>query len=166
MKKSPKQSMSPAGYFGTGVGVGLLIGIFIGFLAYGILSEDDAHEEPARGFDTSLQDLSAQPSDSDRLDPAPANLWDDEPEESAADTRDASQADTEEDDRSDSRPSPQQASEATSPERSGGIRDIDNWPDPADNGAEEDAAEEDQWPNPGGGRLANDPAIPFSPPEE
>lgn len=162
MEVPPKQKMSPVGYFGTGVAVGLLIGIFTGFLAYGILSEDEGLHETPSGFDTSVQDLSERQRDADRLDAAPPNFWDEHSQ--------VPQGNSEDEAREPDAQRPNDAGDRIENVRedapTGGIRDLDNWPEPSDNGVEDDAVEEDQWPNPGGGRLADDPSIPFSPPEE
>lgn len=162
MDVPPKQKMSPVGYFGTGVAVGLLIGIFTGFLAYGILSEDEGLHEPPRGFDTSVQDLSERQRGADRLDAAPADFWD----EGAQTPQDTSVTDPRPPDAQDADDADNGTKDAPKDPPTGGIRDLDNWPEPSDNGVEDDAVEDEQWPNPGGGRLADDPSIPFSPPEE
>lgn len=181
MKPREKTTMSPAAYFGTGVAVGLFIGVITGFLTHSILFEDAGTDDLPRGIDTSIEELSNRSSEEnwqrdgrlidDRQDRAhdatPAQVNDDgaRTHEEQTDGSDAPNANTP----NTNTPTPAQndalPSAPSNAAADDGLRDLDNWPDAADDGAStEDEFEE--RPTPGGGRLSQDPSVPYNPPEE
>lgn len=141
--------MSPAGYFGTGVALGVLIGVFVGFIAHGIMREDTPAEtsSSAREIDTTMDRF----ADPDALDAAPAAWGDAAPDHA---------------------PTPDDASPETAPPGDDpfvhGQQDLPAWPRP-DEDRHAPALEEDtpdDGPTPGGARLPDDPSRSFDAPED
>lgn len=150
------RSMSPAGYFSTGVAVGLLVGVFVGFIAHGILKQDSA--TAASDADLYPQRLDA----SDALAPAPSTIWGDDAETPPPPVRDDA-------------PTPASPEDSPRPDATAddpfvhGQKVIPAWPPTNEDATAPSDEEEDDTPtrpNPGGARLSDDPSVSFDAPED
>lgn len=163
------RSMSPSGYFGTGVALGVLIGVFAGFMAHSILRPDPA-SNTANGIDTALDRMDGGPADDQRLERAPADLWD---ENEDARTAPPPTIDADEETDADGEKHADDAPDAADDPHVHGQQELPDWPAEEDGtdaevrSGEEDAEDiKSDGPTPGGARLPEDPDASFDAPED
>lgn len=154
------RSMSSAGYFSTGVAIGLLVGVFVGFIAHGIMKQNSAPS--VQKVDPSVYDL----QDSDVLAPATNPLWD----SAETPTPPVQEGPSDEDTRDTPDVTTPSSSPASPDPLIRGQQNLQDWPERSQAEEalhpEDDESPDEARPNPGGGRLAEDPSVSFDAPED
>lgn len=165
--------MTPGGYFGTGVALGVLIGVFAGFMAAGILRSDTSPGE-RDGIDAALDRMGVPDEDDQRLDRAPADLWNASDDAKTALPPTAGENEkTGADGEEPTEDAPAPTGDDADDPYVHGQQDLPDWPDAKEGTdaevrtGDDDADEaEETGPTPGGARLPKDPDASFDAPED